>query len=136
MSLVEFQDLPDTTTPVNATNLNNNFKYLDKKAEIYSTDEVKTRKVWMGKPVYRKVVVLTASTTTQSISVSSVSSNIDKIWIDLSNSFYSSGGIISDWEVSGARFKIVVDSGDIYYVCSSNLYANASITFEYTKTTD
>lgn len=31
MALVTFQDLPSTTTPLNSTNLNNNFQYLDNK---------------------------------------------------------------------------------------------------------
>lgn len=33
MALIEFQDLPNTTTPINAQNLNNNFDELDEKTE-------------------------------------------------------------------------------------------------------
>lgn len=33
MDLINFKDLPDTTTPINATNLNNNFNELDDKIE-------------------------------------------------------------------------------------------------------
>lgn len=33
MALIEFQDLPNTTTPINAANLNNNFDELDEKSD-------------------------------------------------------------------------------------------------------
>ena len=37
MALIEFKNLPDTNTPLNAENLNNNFEYLDDKIsnELY-----------------------------------------------------------------------------------------------------
>lgn len=31
MSLIEFKDLPDTSTPINSANLNNNFNELNNK---------------------------------------------------------------------------------------------------------
>ena len=31
MALIEFKNLPDTSTPLTAENLNNNFEYLDNK---------------------------------------------------------------------------------------------------------
>ena len=34
MALIEFKDLPDTTTPLNADNLNNNFNELDNKLNL------------------------------------------------------------------------------------------------------
>ena len=37
MALVEFKNKPDTTTPINATNLNNNFNYLNEQlSDIYN----------------------------------------------------------------------------------------------------
>lgn len=67
MALIEFKDLPDTTTPLTADNLNNNFEYLEAKidsGEIYSTNEIKTNKTYIDdnnneKPVYRKTVIYT-----------------------------------------------------------------------------
>lgn len=110
------------------------------KLNDYSTDEVITGNWINGKPIYRKVISLTASTSTKSLSVSSIISNVEDIWINCSKSFYKiaagGSGIISDWEVSGARFKAVIDVGTLYYVCSSSAYSKAEITLEYTKTTD
>lgn len=34
MALIEFNDLPNTTTPINATNLNNNFNELNNKSSL------------------------------------------------------------------------------------------------------
>ena len=134
--VVVYPDTPTEDTKLYIEESDLDFQGLDTLEDIYSTSEIKTNKKWIdGKSIYRKVVQLTASTTTQSFAVSTISSNINEIWIDMETSHYAGGGIISDWEVSGGRFKIVIDSGNVYYVCSSNLYANASITFEYTKTT-
>lgn len=106
-------------------------------ANTYSTSEVKTDMTWIdGKPIYRKTMNVQASTSTQSFAVSTIASNIDAIWIDFSASFYGYGGILSDWEVSGARFKITIDSGNVYYVAPTGSYNQATITFNYTKTTD
>lgn len=40
MALIEFKNLPDTSTPINATNLNNNFNELN--TEILDLTNVKT----------------------------------------------------------------------------------------------
>lgn len=111
------------------------------KVNDYSTEEVKTGETWIdGKPIYRKVISLTASTSTKSLSISSIISNVDSIWINCGKSFYKiaagGSGIISDWEVSGARFRAVIDIGTLYYACSGSGYSQAEITLEYTKTTD
>lgn len=37
MALIEFKDLPDTTTPLNASNLNNNFNVVGKEYTTYET---------------------------------------------------------------------------------------------------
>ena len=103
---------------------------------VYSTTEQKIGKWIDGKPIYRKKVSLEARTTAQSFPISAISSNIDKIWIDSSASFYGSGGIISDWEITNGRFRITIDAGRIYYICNSLTYKNGTITFNYTKTTD
>lgn len=111
------------------------------KNNTYSTSESKTGETWIdGKPIYRKVISLTASTSTKSLSISSIISNVDSIWINCSKSFYKiaagGSGMISDWEVSGARFRAVIDIGTLYYACSSSGYSQAEIMLEYTKTTD
>lgn len=144
-------------TPISAENLNlmqdnaenainevaTNLEQLKTDVEnkhTYATEEKKIGTWIDGKSIYRKVISLTASTSTKSLSISSIISNVEDIWINCSKSFYkiASGGsgIISDWEVSGGRFKAVIDVGTLYYVCSSSAYSKAEITLEYTKTTD
>jgi len=54
MALIEFKDLPDTTTPLTAENLNNNFEYLNEKNN-YSTEE-KIIGVFKSKPLYRQII--------------------------------------------------------------------------------
>ena len=80
MALIEFKNLPDTSTPITAQNLNNNFNYLDGEipdvlntqsnsttdtyscdyangCNTYSTNEINTGKTWIdSKPIYRKVI--------------------------------------------------------------------------------
>ena len=55
MALVEFQN--NTAPYLNAENLNNNFNYLDEKAQdIYSTNEIVIGKWINGESIYRKVI--------------------------------------------------------------------------------
>lgn len=56
MALIEFKDLPDTSTPINAENLNK-----IQENNIYSTDEIEIGKWIDSKPIYRKVIVTTTS---------------------------------------------------------------------------
>ena len=106
----------------------------------YSTNEINTGETWTnGKPIYRKVVTLVGDTSTQNFPVSDIASNIDNIWINASKSRYGTGllsGLISDWDIENARFSAVIDSGTVYYKCQSLSYKNATIVFEYTKSTD
>jgi hypothetical protein len=55
MSLIEFKNLPDTSTPFTAENFNNNFEYLES-LNNYSTDEIIIGKWIDNKPIYRKVI--------------------------------------------------------------------------------
>lgn len=107
----------------------------------YSTEETFTGKYWIdGKKIYSKTINLSATTETQTMPISNISSNISSIWIDLSHSFYGGtsrkSGIISDWDCDGARFKATIDTNNLYYVCSSASYTNGTLTLEYTKTTE
>ena len=55
MDLIEFQDLPNTDTPINSENLNYNFKKLNK-ANTYSEEEQVIGDWINNKPIYRKVI--------------------------------------------------------------------------------
>ena len=55
MALIEFQN--NTAPYLNADNLNNNFNYLDEKAQdIYSTNEIVIGKWINGESIYRKII--------------------------------------------------------------------------------
>lgn len=56
MALVEFEDLPSTDTPINASNLNNNFDYLSRNvltATIYSTQTVSSTNEKINLALYK-----------------------------------------------------------------------------------
>jgi hypothetical protein len=74
MALVTFQDLPSTSTPINATNLNK-----IQESNVYSTNEVEIGKWTNNKPLYRKVIEYTsglASNTTKNIATITNASEI------------------------------------------------------------
>lgn len=76
----------NTTDKTNVVNAINELK----DAEIYSTSEIKTNKVWIdGKPIYRKVIQISVGTTETSYTISS---NISQAWIDMGNSWCTWGG--------------------------------------------
>lgn len=78
MSLIKFQDLPNTDTPINAENLNHNFAELNK-ANIYSTEE-KIIGIWKdGKPIYRKVVEFTTALVSGDNTINISTPNIGKL---------------------------------------------------------
>lgn len=60
MSLIEFKDLPNTDTPINAENLNHNFNELNK-SDNYSREEQVIGTWVSGKPLYRKVMIFNTS---------------------------------------------------------------------------
>ncbi len=110
--------------------------------EVYSTDEVKTNKVWIdGKPIYRKVLTQTITTS----SSENIISGFDISLIDNIISFYGSikqpSGTITPISYSASE-------EDGAFICMSKarnsfvLYAKAYgvgdviLIVEYTKTTD
>lgn len=111
--------------------------------DIYSTEEVKTNKVWIdGKPIYSKVIVIETLSKGVDLLISHNIENSDAIWINESASFLSNVnealGVnwffsTSDW----VRTWINKDNGSIRMKSPSNLSTlSAYITVEYTKTTD
>lgn len=114
-------------------------------SEIYSTDEVKTNKVWIdGKPIYRKVIQFT--TTIQGASLFSMSHNIsnaDYIYVE---KFYMSNQNAICYEVPLVGYAGNTTDKAYSYIDRNNLYVystggwNAAwvknVIIEYTKTTD
>lgn len=117
-------------------------KISEENKEVYSTDEVKTNKVWIdGKPIYRKVATQTITTS----SSENIISGFDISLIDNIISFYGSikqpSGTITPISYSASE-------EDGAFICMSRarnsfvLYAKAYgvgdviLIVEYTKTTD
>lgn len=152
MQKINFQDLPNTTSPVNATNLNaiqtnveNVFNGTESMGNInvagitsttgvdkYSTNEIRVGTWIDGKPLYRRVVLGTL--VDGDLAVNLTSSNIyEVIKVDgfCGNqrplNFYFSGYSVS------TRF-----SDGYMYIFASTPYANENfkMIIEYTKTTD
>lgn len=143
MALIEFQDLPDTTTPLNASNLNNNFEYLEGLNE-YSTSE-QVIGTWIdGKPLYRKTFTSTIANGSTEKTIPLGISNADVIYIDSGNSYinFTTGGSTvqlgfysasTDWSRGYiASNNVVVQLGSVYSLGSKDI----CVTVKYTKTTD
>lgn len=109
--------------------------------DTYSTEEVKTNKVWIdGKPIYRKVFKGT-STTQRGVSISFSGLNLETLthvegflysiynqWWSIHNYYGHSTEYWTSWNSNGT--SLGVDTG-IYFN-----YPPYIIILEYTKTTD
>lgn len=138
MALIEFKDLPDTTTPLTASNLNNNFNELlseindIKNRNIYSSNEIKTNEIWIdGKPIYRKV-----------ITASNIGASFDTTISDIDSLFFNDKSRIS-WNFSSISYPI--DRASFSFNKQTNRITadnedvatwDAVLVLEYTKTTD
>lgn len=148
MALVEFQN--NTAPYINADNLNNNFEYLEDKIEdIYSTDEVKTNKVWInGKPIYRKVITFSNTiTTNETFAIAHSISNAELIKIKefvIQGTTSTSNGMSYQFPIVGYGGALTDKS--YAWVDRTNIYVYGNTGWgsgwtkyailEYTKTTD
>lgn len=121
----------DTSLEINGINV------LSKMIDTYSTTETLTNKTWLGKPVYRKVLSFTTSSTLNAfISVAHHISNVDEFLPDIpmavkyNNGWYPApNDLIIEYFADGTNFK--------YYNISSPMASKpAYVVLEYTKTTD
>lgn len=105
---------------------------------LYSTDEIKTTDKWIdGKPIYRRIIKLNSSTTTNTY-VNHGIENIDKI-ITSFITILDSGNYLTNWVRTDSNYCIsVAFSPTRYFIYkSNNLTINDGwIIVEYTKTTD
>ena len=134
---------PDTEMSDRSTNTveNNVIKeYVDNKVlDIYSTNEVKTNKIWIdGKPIYRKV-----------FSIGSVSTSLDtiidtgittlNILVDVSGSFKRDGYDYLRYDISSKYWGEVsfnANNGKLSLRSDTINYDSGYIVLEYTKTND
>lgn len=115
-------------------------KINEENKEIYSTDEVKTNKIWINdKPIYRKVVTQTITTS----GAVNIISGFDTSLIDTMISFY--GSIKQPWgniapisyynsEEDGAYIYISKESNR--FVLNARTTGDVILIVEYTKTID
>ena len=137
MALIEFQN--NTAPYLNADNLNNNFNYLDEKTQdIYSTNEIVIGKWINNKPVYRKVVTGTTTSSGNDTNVTTIS-NMD-IMLNIygaiiANNYINPIGIYTNTTnyISGYSYQ----NGSVSLRHTDN-YQNKDYycIIEYTKTTD
>ena len=111
-------------------------------AEVLSTTEVKTNKVWIdGKPIYRKVVPIVINSRTDIREDYNIS-NADTMWVDEANTFIlnASQSITANYYYSSsdyARVWINVNEGKIRFTTSTTFSDRTLyVTILYTKTTD
>ena len=111
--------------------------------DSYSAEEVKTNKVWFGKPVYRKVITITVNAgTTGQVDLTSL--NYSKIWINHDTSHCEYSGETSSSGVNWYNKGTSDDYGLVYIGANRTMNIknatvnnrNYYITLEYTKATD
>ena len=151
----------ETTSNESLVNIQREIKSLYDKSKVYdyinntySTNEIKTGKIWIdGKPIYRKTLQISnPGGTLASIDLSSL--NIKNIFFDFSKSFYywESGNRIlpltsTNIEAASTASTTVSQNqtGIYYYPIDKKLYlefgynrkiTSGVVTIEYTKTTD
>lgn len=115
-----------------------------KDAEVYSTSEVKTNKVWIdGKPIYKKVLVGGSVSGGSGIIISTNTNNIDTM-LTTTGFGLNSGG--SWWPLNRSHETTFNYQSGFYYNKTYNRfevnsgtnagYTKVYIIMEYTKTTD
>lgn len=120
-----------------ATENNNN-------ANEYSLQEIKTNEIWMGKPIYRKVIYIESLPNATAGQYNHGIKNIDTIWINTGKSFivWNTGynGPLPHVHVNGTGVQIsfTVDQNviRIHSGTMDRTGLSAYVTVEYTKTTD
>ena len=117
------------------------------KGTTVSSIETKTHDLFFGKPIYTKTITFTTSVTASSSTVNNATphsiANIDKVWIDISNSYLNNGTYF--WPLTVSYYMTGFDNC-CPYVDKTNIYFGSQgtwgtgwtkcITLRYTKTTD
>ena len=115
-----------------------------KSSTVISSSETKTKDMFFGKPIYTKTITFTTTVSLGSTnSVPHGISNIDKIWIDDSNSFFHHANctfpLTTSYYMSGFDNACpYVDKTNISFASQGNWGTDWTkyITVRYTKTTD
>lgn len=143
MQKINFQNLPSTTTPVNATNLNQvqtNVENEFNKLENYSTTE-QVIGTWIdNKPVYRRIL---SQSTASGANYQYLFNNVDTLISSIGFIKYDGSNarpinmVGINQSNSFFRIDLANDTHSIYANYSEDLRSkNYVLTLEYTKTTD
>ena len=135
------------TTPVDADNLNvmdEGIKklddYLKESSKFSTTEETFTGKYWIdGKPIYRKVWTIGASSTlNQDISISAPITNLDKV-VDFRGGVYFENYYVPwnfyNWANTTFSYIAFYRNGNISYRIARAI-SSANFIVEYTKTSE
>lgn len=144
MVKIDFKNLPDTTTPITADNMNtlqDNVETAinESKIDIYSTTEQRVGTWIDGKPVYSKTFEVSLSNDSNITQAHNIS-NVSKIWIDENKTFIWGGseGLTGNWYYSSSDWaRTWVNPTSIRFRSPSSIGGRTLyITLNYTKTTD
>lgn len=111
--------------------------------DVYSTDEVKTKKVWIdNKPIYRKVIHLTNVIRGYKDYAHNINNlgNVIEIggYVSISDGYNPVSRVVAD-NITGAGFGVInVDTNNVHTLAGSSFPTtnDVYIILEYTKTTD
>lgn len=152
MQKINFQNLPNTSTPLNATNLNQlqtNIENAINLASDYSTSETIIGKWIDARPIYRKVINFgeLPNATTKSVTTGLLTTNVNIInYYGIANGVADNNKYVltlPDINPNGASqaTRLTINTENNYYMI--NILAgidrsnyNAYIIVEYIKTTD
>ena len=148
MAIINYQNLPSTATPLNASNLN------EMQLNTYSNNETRIGTWRNNKPIYRKIVTFTPSSSAMESSHSHGISNVDEFLPTCSCVLYRSNGAtipfsmvypsanttngITQWSMGwqlGTNITTWVGDNLRGQIDTSRGYGALAI-LEYTKTTD
>lgn len=109
--------------------------------DIYSTNEIKTNKIWDGKPIYRKVIKDINVTSNMSETISTGLSNVNVI--NIYGEYHTTDyGIVQTIPYISSSKEYVIEiismnnGANIRYRTASGFNGKSNIVLEYTKTTD
>lgn len=142
MEKIIFEDLPSTKTPLSAENLNkiqenvetaintSKSEILKKISSNYSLEE-KEIGTWLGKKLYRKILVVENINVANSLDIN----DIDNIYLDEGHSYITWSNDLS-YPASLGKFSISKTDGTILGRNEDLVEWSGVLTVEYTKTTD
>lgn len=138
MEKINFNDLPNTNTPINSSNLNQlqtNIENAIEEKNIYLTEEQRIG-TWLGKPLYRKVITNTTGTT-EGVwkTIDSSLANVDEV-ITLVGTIEKTLSVPA-YVVSGYSVALqYTNNTGVQVIAYGYLGSNIKVIIEYTKTTD